>query len=199
MALGVLVLARHLPGRAFAAGGIVTGGLALLLSAVMLLVFSTGLLGQLGGGAAAPGTQSTAAPDAAAGEVVPARFGQTVTYDDGLQVQVSAPSAYIPSTDLPGLEPAAAVVVTITVYNGTSEPFQPAFSSHVTAAGQDATAVDDPSNTALGAPPTAAVPPGEAVSWQEAYSVASGADSVPADFAYETAPSTDYFTARFTN
>lgn len=200
VALGVLVLARHRRGRAFAAAGIVTGGLALFVSAVMLLVFATGLLGQGGGGAGvSDGQTSSTAPDAASGDVIPARFGQTVTYDDGLQVQVSAPRAYSPSAEASGVEGAAAILVTITIYNGTSDPFQPASSSRVTAGGQDATPVADPSNTALGTPPSAAVPPGEAVSWQEAYSVASGTDAVPADLAYEIEPTSDYVAARFMN
>ncbi len=200
VALGVLVLARHLPGRPLAAAGIVTGGLALLVSAVMLLVFSTGLLGQFGGGAVPPGTDpSSTAPDAAAGDVISARFGQTVTYDDGLQVQVSAPSVYASSADGARDEDSTAIVVTITLYNGTSDPFQPAFSSRGSVAGQDATPVADPSNAALSGPPAEPVPPGEAVSWQEAYSVASGTDVVPADLVYEIEPTPDYFAARFTN
>ncbi|WP_345379739.1 hypothetical protein [Pseudonocardia yuanmonensis] len=122
-------LQRVTTGRADNKGLSVAG---LALSAIALLVcvlWATAFASAVSETSASSGTVSGAtAPTAAATAPAASQavgFGQTYTYEDGLAVTIAAPEAYTPSTySSPARsEIARAVVVSITVQNGTSSPF----------------------------------------------------------------------------
>ncbi|WP_368496716.1 hypothetical protein [Herbiconiux sp. A18JL235] len=191
LALGVAVLARRGgPARIAAAGAVVSAAVVTVSLATAAVGVSTGLP-QL---AAEAGAEGFGAPstDVAQLDTVAARFGQTVTYDDGLQLYIADPVEFVPSSEARGAGQAVQLAFTIVVYNGTDAEVALRESSSVSAAGQQADAVVDPVNGATGVPPVSTLAPGETVSYVEAFSLASG------DAVFAIAPGADYLPARFT-
>ncbi|GAA2232685.1 hypothetical protein N1031_08625 [Herbiconiux moechotypicola] len=125
-------------------------------------------------------------------EVVRARFGQTVTYDDGLQLSIGAPEVFEPSPESRGGGQAESVIFTITLHNPGSQEVPLRASSAVSSAGEPASVVVDGANGLNGVPPVGSIAPGQTVSYREGYSVASAADVVVL-----LEPSSDYYPARF--
>jgi hypothetical protein len=74
---------------------------------------------------AAPGPQPAVEAEQPAGAAAPAvaAFGQRVTFDDGLAVEVTAPQLYQPSRYAAGHDGDRAVRFDITVVNGSREPY----------------------------------------------------------------------------
>ncbi len=124
----------------------------------------------------APPTTSTPAPEPsfpessetpAAPEVY--RFGQTVTYEDGLAVTVSAPQEHqVSESALNGS--AHYLIFTVTIRNGTSKSFDPTLS--MTSASQGGTEVDqvvDFMEGETGFAPQTSILPGRSVSYTVTY------------------------------
>jgi len=188
LALGIVTLVRK--GGSKLLGWIGTGlsALAALISVVVLIftfAFANEVNRQIEEGSpsftspAEPSSPSDEATDdesdSASGDESAdssnASFGETVTYDDGLAVTVSAPEAFTPGEYAVGADQAANVVFTITIANGTSENYDPSFAyPSVSSGGVEATDIYD-SDSALDQPRTA-VPAGQSVSWKAAFSVA---------------------------
>jgi hypothetical protein len=136
-------------------------------------------------------------PAAPVGNLV---FGDTMTWDDGVALTVSAPEAYTPSAFAVGSTLASNVVFTMTITNNSTENLQPVPFPTLTSGGQEASQIFDVGEDLegngddVGIPPTAIVPPGGSVSWRVAWSVAD-----PASLTMEASPSFAYANATFTN
>ncbi|TYL54003.1 DUF2510 domain-containing protein [Agromyces mariniharenae] len=127
-------------------------------------------------------------------------FGDTMTWDDGVALTVSAPEPYTPSPFAVGSTLADNVVFTMTITNNSTENLQPVPFPTLTSADQEASQIFDVGEDLegngddVGIPPTAIVPPGGSVSWRVAWSVAD-----PASLTMEASPSFAYANATFTN
>ena len=139
-------------------------------------------------------------PEQPAAPVGNLAFGDTMTWDDGVALTVSAPEAYTPSAFAVGSTLASNVVFTMTITNNSNENLQPVPFPTLTSGDQEASQIFDVGEDLegngddVGIPPTAIVPPGGSVSWRVAWSVAD-----PASLTMEASPSFAYANATFTN
>jgi hypothetical protein len=151
-----------------------------------------------------PSSSSPAAPGVAAPAFAPppaappvddqvSGWGETVTFDDGLQVQVAAPELYRPGSYSAGHDKARAVRINITVTNGGSQPFDPVVmlvnASH---GGQMASPIFDSQNGIGGAPQTNVLP-GKSTMFPVAFSIGDQ----PGELQVEVTPSFEYTDAVF--
>jgi hypothetical protein len=196
--LGTIALIRRRRPRPLALAGTVLSGVAFVLSIVLALVYTAGLLSSSGAGGAAPVPAPTAqGQGAATTESVPATFGQTVTYDDGMQIAVSEPLPFTPSAEAAGLEGDLALSFTVTIYNGTGADYELFPFTLVTADGQPGSVVVDETNSMPGVPPVATLAAGQTVTSIEGYSFPDGVDE-SAIVVYQVAPGPEYLPSRFT-
>jgi hypothetical protein len=139
-------------------------------------------------------------PEQPAAPVGNLAFGDTMTWDDGVALTVSAPEPYTPSPFAVGSTLADNVVFTMTITNNSTENLQPVPFPSLTSAGQEASQIFDVGEDLegngddVGIPPTAIVPPGGSLSWRVAWSVAD-----PASLTMQASPSFAYENATFTN
>jgi hypothetical protein len=139
-------------------------------------------------------------PEQPAAPVGDLAFGDTMTWDDGVALTVSAPEAYTPSAFAVGSTLANNVVFTMTITNNSTENVQPVPFPTLTSGDQEASQIFDVGEDLegnrddVGIPPTAIVPPGGSVSWRVAWSVAD-----PASLTMEASPSFAYANVTFTN
>ncbi len=118
-----------------------------------------------------------ASDDADGGDTTTAlvRFGETFTYDDGLEVTIGTLAAYEPS-EYAWAEGDRFVVFTVTIVNGTGEVFDPSgFSTTASSGGREADEVYDSENGLEGSPMTS-IQPGKSVSFEVAYGVSDASD-----------------------
>lgn len=116
-------------------------------------------------------------------------FGETVTYDNGVSVTISAPVPFTPSPDASGQAVGYTnLQFTVTVVNGTKEALD--IPGWPTAANDDSAIVD----ATVGQHHAESLAPGATVSWDEAFSVAD-----PSNVTLSYAPGLDAATATFTN
>ncbi|WP_181780893.1 sulfur globule family protein [Pseudonocardia pini] len=126
--LAGLGLHRVVTGRADNRGltiaGLTLSALALIVCIVWAVAFTSAVAststgsGSVSGQAAGP---VAAAPAASASDTV--GFGQTFTYGDGLAVTIAAPQKYTPSSSAYPQDVDRAVLVTVTVTNGSTSAF----------------------------------------------------------------------------
>ncbi|WP_043110033.1 DUF4190 domain-containing protein [Paraoerskovia marina] len=128
------------------------------------------------------GSTEDAPADDTSGESDNASFGSTYTYDDGLAVTISEPESFTPGEWAFGGEDAPAhVKFTITVDNGTDEPFDPSlFTTSLASGGAESDSVYD--DDISGSPDTK-VMPGKSVSFVVGYGVED-----PDDLTMEVSP-----------
>ena len=116
-------------------------------------------------------------------------FGDTLSYDNGLEVTVSAPQPYTPSESayVDGPAPAAFVAFDVTVVNGTGEDYDPIelFLTLQSGSTEEAQVFDTANG--LDGTPYQTLLPGRSV----AFTVGFGA-SDPADLVMEVTPGFDY-------
>jgi hypothetical protein len=116
-------------------------------------------------------------------------FGDTLAYDDGLEITVSAPQPYTPSESayVDGPAPAAYVAFDVTVVNGTGEDYEPVelFLTLQSGTSQEAQVFDTANG--LDGTPYQTLLPGRSV----AFRVGFGA-SDPADLVMEVTPGFDH-------
>lgn len=100
------------------------------------------------------------------------KLGDTVTFDDGLSLSVSLPSAYTPTPEAAGVVPGKpAVAFEFIITNNTSEAFDPSLVMISSASsGSEAKGIFDNEN-GIGFPPVTSVAPGQTIKWQQAWSV----------------------------
>jgi hypothetical protein len=109
-------------------------------------------------------------------------WGETLTYTDGLAISVSQPTGYAPSEWAAGTDGFASfVILNVTVTNGTAEAFDPigvrvAATSGGVAASDVFDSAMDGQGADLGMAPSAAILPGQSVTWAVGYGVANTAD-----------------------
>lgn len=145
------------------------------------------VLAPAAGGSAAldPGR---ATPDALPAGATP--FGVPFTYADGLVVEVAPPVPFTPSRNAAGGDGNAAVLLEVTITNGTERTYRASTLEVVAASGGfEAAQVWDPDQAVELSGPTFAVPPGGAVQFRVGFTVQQPDDVrltvVPALYGYE--------------
>ncbi|WP_448811210.1 DUF2510 domain-containing protein [Agromyces bauzanensis] len=188
--------------------GLIVSIIAAIVGIVMLVTFVIGQIGTVIGEIddaipdvpvlPQPGDGQPEAPDAlTAGNLA---FGETMTWDDGVALTVSAPEPYTPSEFAVGATQANHIVFTLTITNNSSEDLQPLPLPTLSAGDQEVSQVIDLGGDLLdpgddvGIPPTATVEPGGSVSWRVAWSVDD-----PSALTLQVAPNFAYPSATFTN
>lgn len=188
--------------------GLVVSIIAAIVGIVMLVTLLIGAVGELFSGIddAVPDVPVFPVPEPAQPEepAAPAagdlRFGETMTWDDGVALTVSVPEAYTPSDFAVGATRANSVVFTLTLSNNSTAVLQPLPLPTLTSGEQEVSEVFDvgaevfdPADD-VGFPPTATIEPGGSVSWRVAWSLDD-----PGSLTMEAAPNLLYPSATFTN
>ncbi|GAA2035740.1 hypothetical protein GCM10009819_20330 [Agromyces tropicus] len=121
-------------------------------------------------------------------------FGDTMAWEDGVELTVSAPEPYTPSEYAAGADLAHNVVFTMTITNNSSENLEPLVYTRLASGGQEASQIFDidNGNGEIGLSPTTVILPGQSVTWQEAWSVAD-----PASLTMQISPNWEYEDAIF--
>ena len=141
-------------------------------------------------------TESSPPAETESGSVAGLEFGETMAWGDGVTMTVSEPESFSPSDLALGGDQSVDLVFTLTITNDSSENVQPVVLSMLSSGGTEATRIIDvgAEGGQVGIPPTTPIPPGEAITWQEAWSVADAAS-----LTMQTAPSFGYEPVVFTN
>jgi hypothetical protein len=196
LVLGVVALLKKRGSRLLAIIGTSVSALALVISVIVTIVTIVAAASaidqineSLESTSVSQAPTAEAEDDAAETTTENVAFGETVTYDDGIAVTVSAPEPFTPSEYAAGADQAANVVLTITIQNGTDANFDPALAYPTVASnGVEGSSVFDSDDT-LNSPSTA-VPAGQSVSWRAAFSVADPAQLIleisPGPFEYDS-------------
>lgn len=117
-------------------------------------------------------------------------FGDTAEFEDGLRLTVSEPRTdYVPSEYASRLDESLTdyVAFTVTIENGTSEPFEPLFYAEGNSGGKAVDQIFD-SEQNIGSAPSGRILPGESVTFDVAFGVADPASvtlDVSADFDHD--------------
>lgn len=118
------------------------------------------------------------------------KFGDTAEFEDGLRLTVSEPRTdYVPSEYAARLDESLTnyVAFTVTIENGTSEPFEPLFYAEGNSGGKAIDQIFD-SEQNIGSAPSGRILPGESVTFDIAFGVADPASitlDVSADFDHD--------------
>lgn len=141
-------------------------------------------------------TESAPPAETRPGSVAGLEFGETMVWGDGVTMTVSEPETFTPSDFAVGVEQSENLVFSLTITNGSSENVQPVVVSMLSSGGTEATRIIDvgAEGGQVGIPPTTPIPPGESITWQEAWSVDD-----PGSLTMHTAPSFGYESVEFTN
>ncbi|MEI5582470.1 MULTISPECIES: DUF2510 domain-containing protein [unclassified Agromyces] len=205
------LVALFLEGRKWPAiAGLVVSVLGGIVGAVVFAFVTIGVLGELADsgviqdriereleeefGTPVPTEEATDGPDADA--TAGLAFGDTMTWDDGVSMTVSAPEPYTPSELSAGADQAVDLVFTLTITNDSPENVQPVVLSTLSSDGTEATRIFDvgAEGGQVGIPPTTAILPGESITWREAWSVAD-----ESSLTMQTSPSFEYESVVFTS
>lgn len=123
-------------------------------------------------------------------------FSEAMTWDDGISISVSAPTAFNAGEYAAGVTPGLKqVVFKIVLTNGTKTALKPSVYSTVSSGGSEATSIFDTGNPLgdISGGPKTAILPGKTVQWLEAYSVADAKD-----ITFQISPSFSHEDAIFT-
>lgn len=199
LVLGIVALVKKKGSRLLALIGTIVSGLGVLIGIVVVilgLIVAGATVDAINESLPESGSVASEAPvaddetvaDDSAGANL--TFGETFTYEDGLALTVSAPEPYTPGEYAFGAEQAANVLLTVTIVNGTTENFDPTLAyPSVSSAGVEGDDIID-SDAGLNLAPQTAVPAGQTITWQVAFSVADAAQMVleisPSPFDYES-------------
>ncbi|WP_210481190.1 DUF4190 domain-containing protein [Naasia sp. SYSU D00948] len=208
LVLGVIGLVLKGRKKGIAIAGTIVSGIALILAIVLSVVYTTAIVSSVNKAIeeGAPGVQGPAvdvpadeepATDGAAGEQTSENvlvLGQTMVWNDGIEMTVSAPVEFTPSETSYGYEPGQiAVLFQVTITNNSAEQLEPLSFSLVSSGGADAAYIIDTAQGIEGAPANTILP-GESITWQEAYAVLD-----PADIAFQSSPGLLYDEAIWTS
>lgn len=140
----------------------------------------------------APAEESEAPAEEPAGPAV-ATWGEAFTYEDGLVVTLSQPTGYTPSETAAGTDGFTSFVrVDVTITNGTSDVYEPTlFLLDGTSGGVAMSQVFDIAQ-GMTLAPTAAVLPGQSITFAAAFGVAD-----PADLTFDVMPGFEYDSVYF--
>jgi hypothetical protein len=132
------------------------------------------------------------------GEATPAgaqaKFGETYSYGDGLQITVSKPAPYRPSQYAACEKGATHLVWTVTVKNGTAEPYDPGGYSDTVQSGQSEGSSCFDTAKGLEGEPSTTLLAGRTVTWKVGFGVEN-----PNDVVMEVRPGFEYESAIFTS
>jgi predicted small secreted protein len=122
------------------------------------------------------------------------KFGDTYTWEDGLQVTISKPKPFEPSEFAAAEKAAAYVAFNVTIVNGTDANYDPTlFSTTMQSGNEEAAEVFDTENGFEGSPLTAVLP-GRESKFKIGYGV-----SKPDDLVMDVSPGFEYESVIFTN
>jgi Protein of unknown function (DUF2510) len=123
-------------------------------------------------------------------------FGDTMIWEDNVELTVSAPEGYTPSEYAAGADFPNNLAFTITITNNSSENLEPVPYVRLSSGGQEASQIFDVTGDGedVGIPPTTVILPGQSVTWKSAWSVAD-----PNSLTMQVSPSFEYEDAVFTN
>lgn len=173
--LGVVAIFQKRASKGLAISGTVVSFVAMVLSFILAIVYTAGFVAAVDESVPKPAATQVGEPSDSSATNAPAninaKFGETVTYVDGLEVAVSAPTPFTPGEFAAGADQANNVVFTVTVTNGTKEDFEPFLIATASAAGVEGSQVFDPDND-LSFSPTTTIPAGQSISYQVGFSVA---------------------------
>ena len=204
------IVALFLEGRKWPAfTGLIVSVLGGIVGAVVFVIVTLGIIGQV---VDSPAIQDeireqfedqfgTPVPreepgDPGAAPVDELAFGETMAWADGVSMTVSGPEPFTPSDVAVGADQAENLVFTLTITNDSSENVQPVVLSRLESDDVEVTRIFDVAAEGgqVGIPPTTAIPPGDSITWREAWSVDD-----PGSLTMRTAPSFTYEDAVFTN
>ncbi|WP_237209764.1 hypothetical protein [Rothia nasimurium] len=137
-----------------------------------------------------PAAEDSAAPGSATAIDGVLQFGDTAEFEDGLRLTVSEPRTdYVPSEYASRLDESLTdyVAFTVTIENGTSEPFEPLFYAEGNSGGKAVDQIFD-SEQNIGSAPSGRILPGESVTFDVAFGVADPASvtlDVSTDFDHD--------------
>jgi len=208
IALVLSIIALFLPGRKWPAvtalilaivGGIVgtiVFVLVIVAGPVQQALEEEGIIGSTSEASESPEASASEEATPEAGPVGNLAFGDTMVWEDGVELTVSAPAPYTPTEFAAGADQANQLAFTMTITNNSTENLQPVVYTRLSSGGTEASQIFDVTadGTQVGVPPTTVVLPGESVTWTEAWSVAD-----PNSLTMQIAPSFDYEDAIFTN
>jgi hypothetical protein len=196
LVLGAVAIFQQRASKPLAITGTALSFIAGILAIIMIVVYTAAFVTAVNDSASNPvassATGSSDVPSAAPADLN-FTFGQTVTYEDGLAVTVSAPAAFTPSQYAAGATQKSNIVFTITIKNGTGKNYDPTMYTTVSSAGTEADAIFD-TEANIGGAPTTTVPDGGTVTYRAAFSVAD-----PAHLVMDVEPGFSYSKATFTN
>ncbi|MCE3551547.1 hypothetical protein LWC33_08780 [Pseudonocardia sp. RS11V-5] len=166
--------------------GIALSAIALLVCILWATAFASAVSGTSAtsgtvSGAAAPAAPTAAASAPAASQTV--AFGQTYTYKDGLAVTIAAPAKFTPSRFAAPQNIDRAVLLTVTVQNGTTQNFDVNTFGNgpdATFAGAHADEITDLQQ--LEAAESTTLLPGKSYTYKKAFAVGSGAGELQAEW-----------------
>lgn len=150
--------------------------IALLAISILCLIF-TGCSTKV----ATDATASQAAVAAEETQTPPAvnefakKFGDTITWSNGVSISVGAPTTYTPTEYAAGVVPGSTnVVFEIVLTNNGAEPYDPVVWPSVSSGGVEASNIADVGSDlgTIGLVPTTTVLPGQTIKWYQAFSVA---------------------------
>lgn len=123
-------------------------------------------------------------------------FGDTMIWEDNVELTVSAPEGYTPSEYAAGADFPNNIAFTMTITNNSSENLDPLPYERLSSGGQEASQIFDftAEGEDVGVPPTTTILPGQSVTWKSAWSVAD-----PNSLTMQVSPSFAYEDAVFTN
>jgi hypothetical protein len=121
---------------------------------------------------------SDAPPSSDSSEARTARFGETFTYKDGLQVTIGKPRKFTPSEYAGAKKAVVYLRFKVTLKNGTAKRFEPTIvSGTMSSAGKECEEIFDTDNGLDGSPSTTLLP-GRVVSYSMGFGVSDQRDLV---------------------
>ncbi|NEN04718.1 DUF4190 domain-containing protein [Diaminobutyricibacter tongyongensis] len=196
LALGIVAIFQKRASKPIAITGTILSFVAGVLSIILIVAYAAAFVNAVDDTVSKP-VASAAAGASAAPSAAPAdtnfKFGQTVTYKDGLAITVSTPTPFTPSDSAAGATQAKNIVFTITVKNGTAKNYDPLVYTSLSSGGTEADSIFDVGGD-IGNAPTTTILAGQSTTWKEAYSVAD-----PAHLVMDVNPGFGYNKSTFTN
>jgi hypothetical protein len=180
------VISRKADNKGLSVAGIVLSAIALLVC----ILWASAFAGAVGETSASSGTVSGgAAPTAAASAPAASQtvaFGQTYTYKDGLAVTIGAPAELTPSRFAAPQNVERAVLLTVTVQNGTNQNFDVnTFGNGPNVIFEGAKAEEVTDLDQLQIAESATVLPGKSYTYKKAFAVGSGTGELQAEWTRE--------------
>lgn len=130
-----------------------------------------------------PSEEATSAEPTSEAPSTP-QFGETYSWDDGLEMTVSKPTAYKPSDSAAGTEKFKNFLVfQVTIKNGSKEKFEPGLATISVSSGDEEGQEVFDSAKGIESAPSTSVQPGRSAKWKVVFAVKD-----PKDLTMDAAP-----------